>query len=82
MTNIFTKQISPIPMAIIVVVIFGIIFLIQYFSPQGQCEREAKRNVYKAAAVANINEVNPMYKTILDGMVKDETRKCLEERGK
>lgn len=80
MTNIFTKQISPIPIALIGAVIIGIIYLIQYVSPQGQCERQAKKNVYEAAAVANINDVNPMYKTILDGMVRDETKKCLEER--
>lgn len=68
-------------MAVIVAVIFGIIYLFNYFSPQGQCERQAKKQVYEAAAVANINEVNPMYKTILDGMIKDETKKCMEERG-
>lgn len=69
-------------MAVIVAVIFGVIYLIQYFSPQGQCEREARMNVGKAAAVADFNSLEEPYKSIIEGMIKDETKRCLEERGK
>jgi len=58
------------------------IYLFNYFSPQGQCEREARKNIGEAAAVANFNALDEPYKSIIEGMVKDETKKCMEERGK
>ncbi len=59
-------------------IIIGVYF-VWYFSPEATCRRQAKLNVYKKAAVADFN-IGGTYKEILDGMIDEETKKCLEER--
>ncbi len=66
--------------ALLVFLIVMILFGGWYFSPEARCKRQAKKEVYSKAAVADVSEIPDAYRSILQDAIKAETQKCLEGR--
>jgi len=81
MKNLLTRKVTPFSLGIILVIVTMYVYLYEYFSPRGQCEREVRKGEV-VAAVERVSQAqsNPMTQRILDQLIEGEIKKCLEER--
>lgn len=81
MRNFLTKPLTSISLGALIGFLMLLAYLYQYFSPEGQCEREVRESEAVSAMERVSNrQTNPMAQQILESLIESEIQKCLEAR--
>lgn len=73
LTYDLTKNKYFLPVLIVSLLIFGTLYMVNYFSPREQCIRRVKKNIKAARQLTGIS--NPY---VAESLLREETKKCFQ----